>query len=151
NGSRWWLTSLEFGTTDPSFPHVEIFVFRVGAGGALQFRQITDFSFYRNINDSALWSNDGDDSFISFISTDNGGPPVEASRLHLPAADFVALDQGRFVPAGPADCEPLWTGFLDPDGGENFYSWSPDGNHAAYVDHVYSSSGITSSTIWIRT
>ncbi len=147
DGSRWWLTIRRFGQGRidliSGLPWTELYAFRpvVQADGSpgVQWVQLTDLypdvlpighpSFTR-------WSNDADDSFVSFIGIDQSDGSESLYRINL-SFDLIeeAADAGYWTPLQLGDpvLEQAISGTpvarLGTAG-----DWSPDGTQAAMFD-----------------
>lgn len=146
---HWWLWigARDGATTYPGTGALvrEVFVGVPGPGGWAV--QLTDFfddpagqalvpSGYGNSEWQILnWSNDGLDTFVSFVGYDMSESPVPPRQWYIYQLAIIAGEDGR--PLGPADGWPLVTGRIPLPSNEDGSSatnhhWAPDGQTVLY-------------------
>lgn len=144
NGDRWYLSTER---PDPSVGWEDIYAYRV-VGGQIQKVRVTSFNTQMFAYRWTLqWSNDGEDSFISFKAQDireywDNGENEDLLkdgiyRIHVSGAQIQAAaddEPGNPVVEMPFDMSAVEHVVSAYTYHELFgwYTWSPDGNRIAY-------------------
>jgi hypothetical protein len=156
NGRRWSLFAAQTGTYDrvvdangnllnTDLPHLDLFASRPDGNGGTEVVQITDLYGAARVSPVAaanskegliVWSNDGQDSFMSFKGdnftsafrvADDGKTEIEWDKSHdsiivvgVSGADLdAAANSGTWAPIGPADDWAAAVSAPDRNGYEN--------------------------------
>lgn len=175
NGYRWSLFGAETGEVYERYissnlsnygnvmlnrPHYELFACRPDGAGGFQVVQITTLFGAAIVLPNgfvARWSNDGNDSFLSFVahdiseawSPDPDDPENEILDLRIAPKSIIrvpvsaleldaAANAGSFTPLGPDECELVLStdNYLSQTDGSCAHSWSPDGSMVAFVEEL---------------
>lgn len=130
---RWFLylalVNIVVLTPDEWIHQFELFAVN-GSGDVVQLTDLSaDLDYLPESN--PRWSNDGMDSFVSFVGVNADGRHIW--RLHVTVADFT---DPNWAPVTPND--PRLEHITEIDTTRADFDWSPDGSAVAYLEGPFS-------------